>query len=118
VTVPLEKENKMNDEKEMKDFYAEIVESLKTEATGLKNKLSRCSNDNNFNMYVQLVKALRETMELIKRYEWQLMYSEFKISCHNSDKGFIKQVSVWEQNCECEIRNDKKLTVIDEKENK
>ena len=99
----------MNDEKEMKDFYAEIVETLKKEATGLKNKLSICSNDNNFNMYVQLVKALRETMELIKRYEWQLMYSTYKADG-------IEYVSIWEQNCENEIRNHKKYKINTEKD--
>lgn len=101
----------MNDEKEMKDFYGEIVESLKREATGLKNKLTKCSENNDFNMYVQLVKALRETLLLIKQYEWQLMYSEYE-SGYKTDS--TKQVAVWEQNCDGEIRKHKVWTVINE----
>lgn len=109
----------MNVEKEMKDFYAEIVESLKMEATGLKNKLEKCTSDNKFDMYIQLIKALRETMLLVKQYEWQLMYSEYdtlKYDDAGRMSGMKKQVAVWEQNCDNEIRNKKVWTVVNEKD--
>ena len=113
----------MNDEKEMKDFYAEIVESLKKEATGLKNKLTKCSENNEANMYVQLIKALRDTLDLIEKYDkysWKAMFSEYVAVTLGKNK---KMVSVWEQNGNNEIRNKKSWTVfeneiIDEKEGK
>jgi len=123
MTAPSEKEIKMNDEKEMKDFYAEIVESLKKEATGLKNKLTKCSENNEANMYVQLIKALRDTLDLIEKYDkysWKAMFSEYVAVTLGKNK---KMVSVWEQNGSNVIRNKKSWTVfenetIDEKEGK
>ena len=87
----------MNDEKEMKDFYYEMVESLKKEATGLKNKLTKCLENNETNMYVQLIKALRDTLDLIEKYDkysWKSMFSEYTSVTLGKNK---KKVSVWEQ---------------------
>lgn len=79
------------------------------EAEGLKNKLDKCQNDNNFNTYVQLIKALRDTMELIKRYEWELKYS-YKLT--NSDG--VAEISIWQENYEGETYRKRTWTVIDE----
>lgn len=52
------------------------------------------------------MRLLKDTLSLIKEYDWELKYSEYKTDEH-------KEVAVWEQNHSGEIRNHKKWIVSD-----
>lgn len=110
--------------KEQKEtnFYDNIVKNLKQEAEKLNNKLttirestnsanSSQSTSNNMNLYIATLKSLRETLDLISKYDWRLMYSKYgTVDKNNND---IKQVSVWEQNHDHQIRNHKVWNVVE-----
>ena len=107
------------------EFYGEIVENLKKEAVLINNRLKKLSekNDSHSNIYISLVKALRDILDLIKKYDWQLMYSEYStnsIKTIHEDESYTlmtpdgfknnkdqKQIAIWEQNHEGNIRNHK-----------
>ena len=50
-------------------------------AIELNRKLEKirkgCTDDKGMNLYISTLKSLRETLNLIKEYDWQLMYSEY-----------------------------------------
>ena len=95
------------------NFYEGIVESLKKEAKKLNDRLTKLSDGGNVNNdYVATVKCLRETLELIKKYDWQLMYSEYKIV---KDGKNVPCISIWEQNQEGNVRNNKTWVINAEK---
>ena len=86
-----------------KNFYDGIVQCLKKEAQTLSLKLLNESGTGGNNtqcasIRIMILKSLRETLSLIKQYDWQLQYSEY------TTDG-IKQVATWEQNNEGEIKN-------------
>jgi len=88
-----------------KNFYDEIVKGLKLEAQTLSLKLLNGNgiggnNTQCASIRIMILKALRETLSLIKQYDWQLQYSEY------TTDG-IKQVATWEQNNEGEIKDHK-----------
>lgn len=93
-------------------FYDEIIKNLRQEAEKLNQKLSKLRDNHDMNLYISTLKSLRETLDLIHKYDWQLMYSEYCVFDDNDNK--IKQVSVWEKNHDNEIRNHKFWNVIDE----
>lgn len=57
------------------------------------------------------LKTIREIMNLIDTYDWKLQYSEYKIKINNDE--LVKQVSIWEQNSDGQIRNYKSWNVIE-----
>jgi len=61
------------------NFYDGIVKNLKQEAKHLNERLTRFRVNNEMNGYISTLKSLRETLDLIKKYDWQLMYSEYGI---------------------------------------
>lgn len=106
----------IKEEEQEKGFYDEIVSNLKKEATKLNSKLGKNTiiNMENYNAYIATIKALRETLDLINKYDWQLMYSEYrtnervtKTNGNDTVTTFVKQVAVWEQNQQGTIRNHK-----------
>lgn len=82
------------------DFIDKVLLNLKNEVGLLNNKIANTRNQENFGTYKNLIQAYSEILKLIERYDWQLKYSEYSI-----DEG--KQVAVWEQNGEGNIRNHK-----------
>jgi hypothetical protein len=60
------------------------------------------------NLYIATLKSLRETLELISKYDWRLRYSEYyaRVDTPNGSKN-QKQVAVWEQDNSGQIRNHK-----------
>jgi len=93
-------------------FYDDIIEKLKEEAQCLNDKLKgvrECkSHQNQMNDYIATLKSLRETLDLIHKYDWQLMYSEYGVESNKINEGNITEIAVWEQNHEGQIRNYKK----------
>ena len=59
------------------------------------------------NLYISTLKSLRETLDLINKYDWKLMYSEYGLT---QDQ---QQVSVWEQNHDNQIRNHKVWNAVE-----
>jgi hypothetical protein len=108
-------------------FYDSIIEKLKEEAKCLNDKLysiRECKLSGHMNDYIATLKSLRETLDLIHKYDWQLMYSEYgveiedKITVKNDDGNqvfevknntstWFTEIAVWEQNHEGQVRNHK-----------
>lgn len=89
-------------------FYKDIVNNLKKEAKELNNKLSNVRQKmdrTNYNLYIAILKSLRETLKLIQEYDWQLMYSEYGYKDENDN--IMTEISIWEQNHDGQIRNHK-----------
>lgn len=88
------------------NFYDDIVKNLKTEAKKLNTRLTKIRENEDkhgyadMNAYIATLKSLRETLNLISQFDWKLMYSEYS-------SGEEKQVAVWEQNHDTQIRNHK-----------
>ena len=100
----------------MENYFNGIVETLKTEAIELNRKLEKirkgCTDDKGMNLYISTLKSLRETLNLIKEYDWQLMYSEYNTTDDNGN--LLHQASIWEQNSQNDIRNHKIFSVSNE----
>jgi hypothetical protein len=91
-------------------FYDSIVDNLKKEADKLSGRLNKLSESQNIsNDYIATIKSLKETLDLINKYDWRLMYSEYGV-IENGEE--IPQVSIWEQNHDNQIRNYKFWNVI------
>jgi hypothetical protein len=93
------------------NFYEEIVKNLQLEAKKLNEKLTTAMCTDNMNLYIATIKSLRETLDLISKYNWRLHYSEYGVMENGERVG--TQVSVWEQNHECQIRNNLVWNVVD-----
>jgi len=92
------------------NFYDGIVSNLKQEAKHLNERLTKFRNNSDMNGYIATLKSLRETLDLIKKYDWQLMYSEYGVVDDKDDsilKSYITEIAVWEQNNEGNIKNYK-----------
>lgn len=101
--------NHTNEGREI-DFYEAIVKHLREETRKLSDILTTAININNMNLYISTIKSLRETLELIGKYDWKLHYSEYEV--FNDSGETVKQISVWEQNHDRQIRNHKFWNVI------
>jgi len=110
------------------NFYDGIVKNLKKEAVKLNDKLAKIreslssinssqssqSRSNDMNLYISTLKSLRDTLDLISKYDWRLMYSEYETDSGCAiKKPLVKQVSVWEQNHDNQIRNHKVWNVVE-----
>jgi len=87
----------------MENFYEGIVKNLKSEANKLSGTLVIATNRNDTQLYIATIKSLRDTLDLINKYDWRLMYSEYGLDSSNESK----QVAIWEQNHDNQIRNHK-----------
>lgn len=85
----------------------EMVKRLKNDCNVLINKkmpmaLTVANDDRGVGTYRNLTKALAENIKLIEEYDYKLMYSEY-----TTGENKQKQVAVWEQNSNGDIRNHK-----------
>lgn len=101
------------------NFYDSIVSNLKKEADKLSNRLNKLSESQSItNDYIATIKSLRETLDLINKYDWKLMYSTYGLKEQDSENR-NRMISVWEQNHDCQIRNHKMWKIVgDSIENK
>lgn len=94
------------------NFYDEIVTNLQKEAKKLNQKLTNISNNNgDFNNYISILKSLRETLDLISKYDWKLNYSEYDVIKNDNSKQH--QISIWYQNHDNQIKDHKFWNVIE-----
>lgn len=89
---------------ENKNVFEETVKTLTQDAMSLQRRFHSLQEDNNFRGALDAMRLLKDTLSLIKEYDWELKYSEYQTDGHN-------EVAVWEQNHSGEIRNHKKWIV-------
>lgn len=89
---------------ENKNVFDETVYTLINDAKSLQRKFTKLQDENNFHGAIECMRLLKDTLSLIKEYDWELKYSEYETDGH-------KEISVWEQNNCGEIRNHKKWIV-------
>jgi len=95
------------------NIYDEIVKFLKFDVQVLQKKLIKAQESDDFRKSIDIMRNLKDTLELIQKYDWQLMYSAYGSKDDAAEKDFHKEVTVWEQNTEGNIRNHKVWTVIE-----
>lgn len=79
----------------------DLIKFLEKDCEKLQQKMENALELNDFGTYKNLMRALADANDLIRRNEWKLKYSEYETDGH-------KEVAVWEQNHEGEIRNHKR----------
>ena len=95
-----------------KNIFDETVDTLIKDAKALTERYNKyvsaeadpdnCAFRNK--MTIDTLRLLKDTLSLIKEYDWHLEYSEYETDGHN-------EITVWEQNHSGEIRNYKKWTI-------
>lgn len=91
------------------NYVDNIVKELKNEAQELNKNLLKYRQNKDMNLYISTLKSLRETMNLIRDYDWREEHSEY----HTGDDNHI-EVSTWQQNSDGTIRNHKRY-IVDKK---
>lgn len=92
---------------ENKNVFEETVSMLIEDVKSLQKKFTILQEKNDFRGSLDVMRLLKDTLYLIKEYDWSLKYSEY------SD-GKKRQVSIWEQNHSGEIRNHKIWNISDD----
>lgn len=92
---------------ENKNVFEETVETLTQDAMSLQRRFHSLQEKNDFRGALDAMRLLKDTLSLIKEYDWHLEYSEYQTDGH-------KEIAVWEQNHCGEIRNHKKWIVNDD----
>lgn len=87
-----------------KNVFEETVKTLTNDAMALQKRFSMLQEKGDFRSAIDCMRLLKDTLSLIKEYDWKLEYSEYETDGH-------KEIAVWEQNHCGEIKNHKKWTV-------
>ena len=93
---------------ENKNLFEETVKTLTNDAMSLQQKFHKLQESGDIRESIDCLRLLKDTLSLIKEYDWHLEYSEYETDGH-------KEVSVWEQNHAGEIRNHKRWNVPNKK---
>lgn len=91
-----------------KNVFEETVKTLTQDTMSLQQKFNRLQESNDIRASIDCLRLLKDTLSLIKEYDWHLEYSEYKTDGQ-------KQVAVWEQNHCGEIRNHKVWDISNDK---
>lgn len=86
----------------------DLIKFLEYDCKKLQRKMEIALESSDIGTYKNLMRALSDASDLIRKNEWKLKFSEYETDGH-------KEVSVWEQNYDGEIRNHKKWNVLDSK---
>lgn len=82
------------------NIFNETVRTLTDDVVSLQQKFHKLQEDNNIKGSIDCLRLLKDTLSLIKEYDWHLEYSEYKTDGK-------KQIAVWEQNHCGDIKNHK-----------
>lgn len=82
------------------NIFNETVKMLTEDVMSLQQKFHKLQEDNNIKGSIDCLRLLKDTLSLIKEYDWHLEYSEYKTDGK-------KQIAVWEQNHCGDIKNHK-----------
>jgi metal-responsive CopG/Arc/MetJ family transcriptional regulator len=88
-------------ETEDNTIYDEIVKIMINEADKLSHTLVRMRDKGDYNLYITIIKSLKEILSLIQHYEWKQCFNETIID------SYTKEISIWEENAQGQIRNKK-----------
>lgn len=83
-----------------KNIFEETVKTLTQDAISLQQKFHKLQKEDDIRASIDCLRLLKDTLSLIKEYDWHLEYSEYKTNGK-------QQIAVWEQNHCGEIRNHK-----------
>lgn len=89
---------------ENKNVFEEVVKTLKEDSLSLQKKFHTLQEKNDIRGSIDCLRLLKDTLSLIRDYDWELKYSEYETDGH-------KEVAVWEQNHCGDIRGYKRWTV-------
>lgn len=89
---------------ENKNVFQETVDTLIDDAKKLSHAYNYWLEQGEYKKSIDTLRLLKDTLSLIKEYDWHLEYSE-------NEEGIHKKISVWEQNHDGEIRNQKTWNV-------
>ena len=89
---------------ENKNVFEETVKTLTNDAMSLQQKFHKLQESGDIRASIDCLRLLKDTLSLIKEYDWHLEYSEYETDGHN-------EIAIWEQNHVGEIRNHKKFEV-------
>lgn len=92
------------------DLDYKVVLGLKKDLNILQDKMTKALESDNVGTYINLQKALVNSLNAIKELsnEYELMYSAY-----TTGENKQKQVAIWEQNSDGDIRNHKVWNVHD-----
>ena len=107
---------KWDKEKEKLSLTEKVVKALDEDINSLLDKLKASLDNNDFSGYKMFINNLKDTVNLKQSLDWKLLYSEYRIQV--SGDTFQKQVAVWEQNGDGNIRNHKVWNVEESCKNK
>jgi len=93
----------------MNNFMNETINSLKEEVKELNKRITITRENRDYGTYKNLIQALERVLHLISRYDYQRYYSEYTTEMDGKQQ---KQVAIWEQNGNGEIRNHKIWNVM------
>lgn len=93
-----------------KNIFDETIETLTNDAKILTEKYHNSINSGKIREAIDTLRLLKDTLSLIKEYDWHLEYSEYETDGHS-------EVTIWEQTHSGEIRNYKKWLVKEAEEN-
>lgn len=82
------------------NIFNETVKTLTNDAMLLQQKFHKLQDSNDIRASIDCLRLLKDTLSLIKEYDWHLEYSEYKTNGK-------KQIAVWEQNHCGDIKNHK-----------
>lgn len=100
-------ETKVENVDKSTNYYDGIVKSLKDEAKKLNENLKKYRENKDMNLYISTLKSLRETLNLIKEYDWMPMTSKYRTSNLDGSNEHY-EFATWEQNSENQVRNHKR----------
>lgn len=87
-----------------KNIFDTTVEALINDAELLTNKYNRFLNDGKTRDAIDNLRLLKDTLSLIKEYDWHLEYSQFETDSHS-------KIAVWEQNHSGKVKNKKEWII-------
>ena len=90
-----------------KNVFEEVVKTLKEDSLSLQKRFHALQEKNDIKGSIDCLRLLKDTLSLIRDYDWELKYSEYETD------GY-KEVAVWEQNHCGDIRGYKKWIVESE----
>lgn len=89
---------------ENKNVFEEVVKTLKEDSLSLQKRFHTLQEKNDIRGSIDCLRLLKDTLSLIRDYDWELKYSEYETDGH-------KEVAIWEQNHCGDIRNYKRWIV-------
>lgn len=76
------------------NIFNEIVKTLTDDVASLQQKFHKLQEDNNIKGSIDCLRLLKDTLSLIKEYDWHLEYSEYKTDSKKNKLLFGNRITV------------------------